>query len=479
MFPYQSKSLLQGFAFTPSSATTGATQGFKSDSRYVLDATVEYANSLPVNQTDRSLVTKSTQYSTGTTLPLATFVNCKAENALYEGFELLSGRGLYTIGTGTVSLVSGWTGKNAAEFAQTYFYSSPITKSGNLYRISLWAKSAQEATITVVAKSGTTGQATLTLSNTALNQWNYLEGFLNTASVSPTFTLEVSANTTLQLDDFLALPAAARATTTTYRPLTGVTSQTDDRGRSTVVNYDRMGRKTTTLDHQRNVLELQEYGVQKQGRPSLRAGFTTNITQYLQHQPVVFAAAEQCLPQVNYTWIFTDPFGVPTTATGAQVTMAFAAFGPHTVQLTITSPGYSDATMVKNICVAATALNLDLAVSPSTTIYQCSQPDDSGARTFTARVQGIPQHLRGGWDFVHVWVVTDANGAVMNVDQLGGIEGKGTFTLPSPSQSYTVHCSTTAIPTRVKSKLEAECYSKIVLATQSISVNFIAENQCP
>ncbi len=474
VFPYQSKSLLQGFSFTPSTATTGATQSFTSDSRYILDATVDYLNSLPVNQTDRSLISKGTHYSTGTSLPLATFFNCKAENAVYEGFELAGQRGLGSTGTGTTALVTGWTGKNAIQFFQNPFTTNPITKNGDSYRVSMWVNSSQAATITVVAKSGSTVQSTMTLNNTTLNQWNYLEGSLNTAGVSPTFTLEVSANVTIQLDDFVALPSTARVSTTTYRPLTGVTSQTDDRGRSNIVNYDIMGRKTSTLDHKRNLVELLEYGVQKQGRISLRAGFTANTQQYMQNQPVIFTAAGQCLTQLTYTWIFTDQSGAQTTATGAQVTKTFTAFGPHKVQLTTSAQGYADETMVDNICVAATALNLNLSVSPNNMIYQCSQPNDSGVRVFTPSVQGIPQGLRTGWDFVHAWVVRDVNNNVIS-----GTTNNGSFSFPSPGKSYTVYCSTTAIPIRAKTELEAECYSKIVLATRSIGVTFIPENNCP
>lgn len=475
VFPFQSMSLLQGYAFAPSYASAGATQGFVRDPKYILDATLDYANSLPVNQTDRSLIAKSTIYSTGTTLPLASFVNCKAENAVYDGFELASQQGLgQGGGTGSFSIVAGWTGKKAVQFSQNYLVTNPITKSGNSYRISMWVNSAQAATITVQAKSGATVQSTLTLNNTLLNQWNYLEGYLNTTSVSASFTLEISPSTTIMLDDFVAMPQSARVSLTTYRPLTGVTSQTDDRGRSTVINYDVMGRKSTTLDQNRKLLEVQEYGLAKQGRVSLRAGFSANVEQYMQNQPITFTASGQCLTQITYTWVFTDPSGVQTTATGAQVSKTFPVFGPHQVQLTTSAPGYGSQSYVDKICVNATSLNMSLSVSPNNTIYQCSVPSDSGVRTFSAQLLGIPMFLRG-WTFHATWVVKDFNDVVIG----GGTSTDGRFTFPSPGKSYRVFCTATVMPNTFTTEEQTECYKQIVLGTQNISVNYITETQCP
>jgi hypothetical protein len=194
----------------------------------------------------------------------------------------------------------------------------------------------------------------------------------------------------------------------------------------------------------------------------------------MQNQPVTFTAAGQCLTQITYTWIFTDPSGVQTTATGAQVSKTFPVFGPHQVQLTTSAPGYGSQSYVDKICVNATSLNMSLSVSPNNTIYQCSVPSDSGVRIFSAQLLGIPMFLRG-WTFHATWVVKDFNDVVIG----GGTSTDGRFTFPSPGKSYRVFCTATVMPNKFTNEEQAECYKQIVLGTQNISVTYFPEPQCP
>src|SRR5437870_5409254 len=87
--------------------------------------------------------------------------------------------------------------------------------------------------------------------HTTCNLWKYLEGFMDVTAVSSSFTLQLVANNTIQIDDFVAMPKQARVTYSSYLPLTGVTGQTDDRGNSSKTDFDTFGRPVKGYDRQR------------------------------------------------------------------------------------------------------------------------------------------------------------------------------------------------------------------------------------
>ena len=56
----------------------------------------------------------------------------------------------------------------------------------------------------------------------------------------------------------------AIVTTFTFKPMLGITSQTDVRGRTSYYSYDMLGRLTKVLDHDYNILKQVEYHTNNQ-----------------------------------------------------------------------------------------------------------------------------------------------------------------------------------------------------------------------
>ena len=456
-------------------------QTFASDTDYILDATLDYANGLPTNQIDRALRPSSTHFSSNTSLPLANFVLCKAENAVYEGFELANDRGLTYTGGSAPATPAGWTGNKAMQLDNTFTLVTPmsVTKFENSYRISVWAFSSSATNVVVKAKSGTTVQAILTLNNTQLNKWNYLEAYMDMTSVASSFTFEVSSTGTVLLDDFIALPKSARVNSKTYLPLTGVTSQTDDRGNSNVVAYDVMGRKFKTFDRNRNLVELQEYGLARQAKVSLNAKFTVNVTEYIQGQPVIFTAAPSCASQVTYEWKFTNSSGLESTVSGASptTTKTFTLFGSYSVQLTVSSQGYQTVTLIDNICVSPSAnFNVALAVTPLGPSTLCAYLDD-GKRTFTTTITG---GSLTGWNIVYTWYFTDRSGNWENSSNYpfnGDVESVSGNVLVFKAVNYTyqIKCDVTV----EKAGGNGSCYYQQSIGLSAIAgVTYINDSPC-
>jgi hypothetical protein len=473
VLPYQSKGFPQGLPFTSSFVTTGSNQTFASDADYIGGPVMEYANNLPANQIQQGILYSGTHFSTGTALPIASFANCKAEHAVYEGFEMANTRGLVLSGT-PVSYAAGRTGNRsmAITSASQLNTINPVTKSGNQYRISFWAYGTGNATITVQANPGT--GPTATAYYTAPNQWKYFEQTLDVTTLGSTFTLRLTSSAAVQIDDFVAMPQAARVSFSTMLPLTGSTSQTDDLGNSTVINYDALGRKSTVLDHQRNLVEVMEYKYQKQGEIKLNAQFN-RPGEVNAGEVTPFTAVGSCLPvTITYAWTFTDDMGTVSTATGATVNKTFSRFGMHTVRLTVTAAGYAPQFYQEQICVNLGSYTASVAVTlGGTTIYSCD-PNDDRIRLFTASLANI----HSSYSLTYHWEYTDINGNWL-YDPLNTtliISNTGSqLKLNSPNYTYQVRCTITSDPKNLGNPI---CSNTIVSQTAYAGITFVNQGQC-
>ena len=482
---YQKKSFPQESVFTPAGATSA---NFISDAKYIAGTTYEYKNALPVNKTDPiTLVSQGTHYTTGLSTPLAAFINCRAENAVYEGFEYFNDRGLSY--TAAPNFQPGWTGKRSAAInMSTSLITSSVTfieKQGTKYRVAMWAKSSQAGIINVQAMNGTIVQSTLSLNSSGTNDWTFIEGFLDVATVANSFSLKIStsSSTYIAIDDFVALPTNARVSHNTFLPLTGITSQSDDRGNSVVINYDDLGRKISTLDRKRNLVEMQEYGLQKVGAIELSAGFSSNHTQLLKSTQVTFTATPTCLSQVSYAWSIFDPLNpntaIPLPGTLNQVSWTPTNFGLHKVQLKVSKPGFETVSTMQEYCVELAGVTVSLAAVctnfPSLTdknIYACSALDD-GVRTFTANLSlsSFP-----GWTLSYGWEIIDVNGVKILTGTISGPNGS-TITVPKQTTTYVAYC-TPSITKDVQSSQNKDCNLGMVLGTRSYTINYTVNTPC-
>ncbi|MBI1767622.1 MAG: PKD domain-containing protein [Bacteroidetes bacterium] len=490
VWPYQVQSFVQGVAGTISATASNSTS-FTADANYMVKGPVmDFVNGLPMNQTDPvSKVTMGTHYATGTATPLANFANCKAENAVYEGFELVQDKGLTYSGTGVSVQSTGWTGKKSLQFGSansTVTSTATLTKRGTTYRVSCWFYAAQNSTLTVQAKNGATVQSSVVLNYTTPNQWKYLEGFMDVTAVSAAFTLQLVANNTIQIDDFVAMPKQARVSYTSYLPLTGVTAQTDDRGNSSKMDYDSFGRPVKSYDRQRNLKEVREYVTQRKGRIELSANFTANKVQYVVGQNVTFTApaVPACLTPVTYSWAITDFNNTVTNLTGTNVSCSFPKYGSYSVTLTAstTVAGYSPVSYTENICVTLpNTITPTVSVSGgSNTIYFCD-PVGSNVRTFTAFVQEINQAVMQNLPVHYTWYVATGNGSWVEagwVPYVTIINGN-TITCNSPQSNYQVMYVVSFAPNNARVNAATNCNAQAgTVSSSTASITFVNNSPC-
>lgn len=347
VFPYYVKTILPGAAFTPSSVSG---QSFVHDqAAYITRQTFkEYSveGGLLTSWDDRRN-TVSTHYFTQFSAPAISFQMARANECMFEGFEFITTSGLTKTGAGFQNS-TGWTGERAIRFTQSgdKLLSGNVQKGANRYRVSCWVFGPVAQNVTFRAMVGGSQVTFVTLSNSSLNKWSYLEGELNITSVSGAFTIEVSTNGTVaspvDLDDIMAIPAHARASSQTFQPFAGVTSTTDDRGNSVRMTFDELGRPVNTFDRNRNLVQRNEYALANAKPPKPYVGFSTSVEDPVLNQTVTFTPNPwQCDPNLNFAWE-VNGVGVSSASNGVMQ-HTFTTPGLNRVRLTTSSNSYGTA----------------------------------------------------------------------------------------------------------------------------------------
>lgn len=350
ILPYYSKALPTGAQHTE--AFVNASQNLIVDSDYQTVSTFkEYDNNrLLLSGFDDKKNKVAYHYATGLGMTVATLYNAKAQQAVFENFESTNSFGLTP--SWTTYFAEGWTGKRSLQLTPGITLSSgTILKGENKYRISCWVKATTTFQISFQARNASTVYQAVILSNTVNNKWVYLEGVMDVTSVTSNFSLDVSANSTIQIDDVVFIPLSARISSQTSSPFTGVTSVSDDRGNSVVRTYDGAGRLLSTFDRERNLVSKVEYLNQKQAGAFVNANFTSissegSSTWYVVGIPVLFTAGANCGTGYTYQWKVD---GALQAATTSALTYAFSTPDIHTVELKVTDGAGNSAVFSANI----------------------------------------------------------------------------------------------------------------------------------
>lgn len=359
VLPYYLKVLPAGATLTPA-AMSGQT--LVTDSDYQTINTVKEYDSegRPLTQIDDVKNTSSIHYATGISMPVATFYDARARQSVFEGFEGPSSYGMTP--SGSFQTAIGWTGEKATTFldGNAKLNSSStstelIQKNGNKYRVSCWVYGPSGKTVRFGAMVGTSEISYVTLTNPTANKWNYLEGELNTTSVSSTFWLQVSTNSsagsTVTVDDILCMPQQARVSLQTALPFKGVTSVSDDRGNSAKTTYDHLGRQVNVLDRYRNLTQRSEYSLKNSPDAKPNVGFITSSTNgYFVNTPYTFTPGPwACDPAITYSWQVN---GVgQATGPGGVLNQSFSLPGLYIIKLTTYSSTFGSYEVSEHICV--------------------------------------------------------------------------------------------------------------------------------
>lgn len=411
---------------------------FKYDSSYVLTKTIDEYDDVGNVRGESDAHRNIRGYHTSTLYtapPSAAFNLCKGGEAVHENFELYTGRGFGVAGG---EETTGWTGQKAYQIGT--LTSASVEKRGDSYRISCWAKAAQNTTITFKAKNGS-AEASLSPTDliynpSTLNTWVYLEKVMNVTNATSPFTVVATANAAITVDDVTAMPASAKISLSTYRPLVGVTSQTDDRGNSVTYTYDSLGRKINTFDRKRNLVENKQYLFPVAKAKKLMAGFTTSTADHRMNQSSTFTANNiSCIDGITYSWEIYRTSSTPVaTSSSSSITYSFASMGLHNVKLTVSHGTYGSVTYSEDYPVLEPlpeTCTINITSGGTTTVYSCTDMSRSFAVVH-------PPATATGKEIIYTWLMKMESG--YGYWPISGAPNASSITITSPAMNYSVKC---------------------------------------
>lgn len=355
VMPYYVKTAYPGVSILPATATTTA---YTPDTDYYLVNTFkEYdQRGRVLTALDERRNSSGTHYLANQSTVAFQVSQARAQQCIYEGFEGVGTFGLSVSGTGAVVDTDARTGEKAMRFTNATAKlvssaTSPIQKGATIYRMACWAKGATGKTIKFTVKQGaSTAVGQLTVS--ANNAYAYLEGTISVSSLTGPFTLEVNtsadASNAVFLDDVIFVPQHARVSWQTTKPFKGVTSTSDDRGRSVKNVYDEGGRLLHTFDNDRNMISKNEYLLKESMTPGVNALFSMNVSKIEAGSAVTFTAGATCgsASGVTHSWQVDGT----TRSTASTLVWTFLP-GTHTVTHTLNDPAYGAFTHTETYCV--------------------------------------------------------------------------------------------------------------------------------
>lgn len=203
--------------------------------------------------------------------PVAEVTNASLADIFYTSFEADGKGGWEFTGSGIV-YPSALTGSRAyrptAGSSSSSIYKSGLS-SGITYIISFWKRDSAGT----IGVSGATGGATGTIKN----GWEL-------------YTYELSGHTTVSIsgsgyiDELRLYPKGAKMTTYTYRPLVGMTSQSDPNNRIIFYDYDAFGRLSLVRDQDGKIVRKICYSYDGQvedcgifGNTVISANYTSQV----------------------------------------------------------------------------------------------------------------------------------------------------------------------------------------------------------
>lgn len=458
-------------AFTP--ASINGSDQFVFDSRYrpvlFVDAYDDIGN--PLSTRDAKRTKQGVHYGFGQSLPVAALSNAAASEAVFTDFESAS---LYqlTYVTGNKS-TDAWTGKYALSMAavDTLVRSAVSKGSGRYYRFTCRVKATTGSNISVTAKAFNgaveNGSAVLTYPAAASGTWKFLEGRMDMNSVSTGFILRITTSAGILIDDIAFYPEAASISTTTYKPLYGVTSQTDSRGISSFIEYDALGRQRFIRNQDKDVVRINDYqyGKATVSRPVSSFSSGTVNNQIAMDSTVTFTADASCMTGVTYAWSATNG----ATGTGTTFQTSFSENRDYFVKLTASHALYGSSTTELMVNpVSFLRVSVKLAPGQSNQMLDCT---DNFVRNFVALTSGCDNDVHYDWEYrlssSGVWVdfpfFDDVDELEFDLLDYG------------PKQSYAIRCTVTSSCPDLSAPGSAEV---IEITSQLFQVTYVNNSPC-
>ncbi len=211
----------------------------------------------PLSASKTNDIKQSLIWGYNKTLPIAAITNASEKEVYHENFE-----------DTCYSLNNSHTGSYHTQLSNDDYcgvadFSMSDLVSGK-YIYSAWIKTTGDASL-IVKDYQDQNPWIRVLSGNTYGEWKYIEVEVDVTSAEfsgcQTVRCEIWNNDTspVYVDDVIFRPSDALMTTYTYKPLVGMTSQTDPNGQTIFYEYDDLGRLTQIKDCNNRLIQKTEY----------------------------------------------------------------------------------------------------------------------------------------------------------------------------------------------------------------------------
>lgn len=183
--------------------------------------------------------------------PIAEIINAGYNEVAYTSFEA-DGKGNFNFTGNAIASTNAPTGNKVYQLS-----SGAINYQGNSsqpFILSFWANN----NAFILTVNGTTYQANNAIAGITHGGFTYYQWLINGNNQ---ISIQTS-NTDTYIDELRLYPQKAMIKTFTYKPLIGISSQTDTNGKTIYYEYDGFNRLKLSRDHNGQILKLYDYRYQ-------------------------------------------------------------------------------------------------------------------------------------------------------------------------------------------------------------------------
>jgi YD repeat-containing protein len=373
-------------SFTPYSITSGVPasySGYKPTVNFLKYD--NYGNLVTTDDAHKHSGTVITNYYTNS--PAATFSNAASTEVAFSDFDSYINQAVNFILSGTIVNVPGGHAGNAVNFITSQTFSKTLTKNAqtNSYIFSLWINAAAGShSLTFTLSNGT--PLTYTKTYTGTGAWKYYQFYIPVSTVASSFTVSITTNANIVVDDLLFYPENTEVSTYSYDPVTLFkTTETNTNGISAYYNYDQWGRLIYAYDQNKNIVQKNTYVIPADLQFASKPSIGYDGTRYV-NTAVTFSTYgyNECTGfGISSRWNFGD--GTVITTTNMSQSHTYTATGTYTVTLTTTSPVFG----TKSTATTITITNIPTPPPGNITLSYTNHASSNGDITSVSFDDGV------------------------------------------------------------------------------------------
>ena len=384
---------------------------------------------------------------------VAVFLNADYNEIAFSDFDTdqpsLPDYNFIASGGGSFAASGSHTGKAYGFGTAQTFTKTAVRKNAQSasYIFSAWIKSAGSGHLTFTLTGGGTLTSTKSYGS---GDWGYYEWKLPVTSITTTtFTLTVTTDAPISIDDMLFYPETSEVVVHAFDPVNFYEiATTNTNGLSSYSKRDKWGRTQFKYDQDKNITEKYSYVISEQLEEGLTAPTVWPVSIYVLTDNEFNASSSACLTGTTFSWDFGDGTVINDLQRSDQV-HKYLTTGTFTIKVTATHPFFGTEmasttvtvkppVLVPQICLSGVS-SFNTCANTAIEIETCgSNPSNSHTSYYTVNSVGGS----GYGTLSYQWQMSLNNGASWT--NVGTNSTQYSVSCDRSSYSYLTRCQVTS-----------------------------------